>query len=77
MQTVGLSPHVPVLLPVRQLDPDRVAALLLDQLRDELRGRHVDNVERPEPGAPDGPVEIPLKPLRDEVGVSVTSLFFF
>lgn len=69
MQAVRLSPHVPVLLPVRQLDPDRVVALLLDQLRDELRRRHVDDVERTEPGAPDGPVEILLNPLRDDVGV--------
>lgn len=66
MQTVGLSPQVPVLLPVRQLGPDRVAALLMDDLGDELRRRHVDYVERTEPGAPDGPVDVSVDALRNK-----------
>lgn len=57
MQAVGLAPQLPVLLPVGQLDPDRVAALLLDHLRYEFWGRYVDHVEGSEPGAPDGSVQ--------------------
>lgn len=57
MQTVGLSSQLPVLLPVQQLGPDRVATLLLDHLSDELRSRHIDQVEWAKPGAPDGPVQ--------------------
>lgn len=67
MQTVGLSSQVPVVLPVRQLGSDRVAALLVDHLSYELRGRHVDQVERTEPGAPDGPVQTLLDTLRNGV----------
>lgn len=63
VQTVGLASEVPVLLPVRKLDPDRVAALLVDDLGNELRGRHVDHVKRAEPGAPDGPVNVSLDTL--------------
>lgn len=63
MQTVGLSSHVPVLLPVRQLRSDRIVAFLLDYLSYELRRRHIDDVVRTEPGAPDGPVQIPLYTL--------------
>lgn len=63
MQTVGLSPEVPVLLPVQQLGPDRVATLLLDHLGDELWTRHIDEVERSQLGAPDWPVQTLLNPL--------------
>ena len=65
VQTVGLSPQVPVAPPVGQLDPDRVAAFLVDHLSHELRRRHVDQVERTEPGAPDGPVQTLLDALRN------------
>lgn len=67
MQTVGLSSQVPVLLPVRQLGSDWVAALLLDHLGYELRTRQVDNVKRTEPGAPDGPVKTLLYILEHNV----------
>jgi len=66
MQPVGLAPQVPVLLPVRQLGAARVAALLPDHLGHELRRRHVHDVERTEPGAPDGSVELPLHILRGD-----------
>lgn len=69
MQTVGLSSQVPVLLPVRQLGPERVSALLLNHLSDELRSRHIDDVERAEPGAPDGPVNVLLYILGNNVKV--------
>lgn len=69
MQTVGLSSHVPVLLPVRQLRSDRVVAFLLDYLSYELWRRHIDDVERTEPGAPDGPVKITLYTLWNNVRV--------
>lgn len=60
MQTVGPSSQVQVLLPVRQLSSDRVAPLLMDHLSDQLWSRHINDVVRAEPGAPDGPVKIPL-----------------
>lgn len=63
VQTIGLASEVPVLLPVRQLGPDRVAALLVDDLGDELWGRHVDHVKGAEPGAPDRPVNVSLDAL--------------
>lgn len=69
MQTVGLSSQVAVLLPVRQLGSDRVAAFLLDYLSYELWSRHVDDVERAEPGAPDGPVQTLLYTLENNVSV--------
>lgn len=64
MQAVRLPPQVPVLLPVRQLDPDRVPALLLDHLGDEPRTRHVHQLERTEPGPPYGAVP----PLLEALG---------
>lgn len=63
MQTIGLASEISVLLPVRQLSPDREAALLVDDLGDEFRGRHVDNVKGAEPGAPDGSVNVSLDAL--------------
>ena len=57
MQAVRLAPQVPVLLPVRQLNSDWVAAFLLDHLSYELWRRHVDDIIRSEPGAPDGPIQ--------------------
>lgn len=70
MQTVGPPSQVPVLLPVGQQGSDRVAALLPDHLRDELRTRHVNDVERAEPGAPDGPVKTLLNSLQNNASVS-------
>lgn len=63
MQTICLSSQVPVLLPVSQLGSDWVAALLMDHLSDELRRRHINDVERTELGAPDGPIKILLYAL--------------
>ena len=80
MHPVGQSSQIQVLLPVGQIGSARVAALLLDHLSYELRSRHVDDVERAEPGAPDGPVQPPLYILEDLDCIStatVTSFFTF
>ena len=57
MESIGLSPHIAVLLPVWQLCPDWVAALLTDHLGYKLWRRHVHHIKRAEPRAPDGPVQ--------------------
>lgn len=69
MQTVGVSSHVPVLLPVRHHCSDRVSALLSDYLSDELRRRHIDDVHRAELGAPDGPIDTLLQTLENNASV--------
>lgn len=63
MQTIGMASEVPVLLPVRQLNPDWVATFLVDDLGDELWRCYVDHIEGAEPGAPDGPINISLNAL--------------
>lgn len=63
MQTIGMASEVPILLPVRQLNPDWVATFLVDNLGDELRGRYVDHIKGAEPGAPDGPINVSLNAL--------------
>lgn len=63
MQTIGMASEVPVLFPVRQLNPDGVAAFLADDLGDELRGRHIDHIKGAKPGAPDRPINVSLNAL--------------
>lgn len=63
MQTIGMASEFPVLLPVGQFNPDWVATFLVDDLGDELRGRHIDHIIGPEPGAPDGPINVSLNTL--------------
>lgn len=71
MQPVRLSSQVSVLLPVRQLSSDRVAAFLLDDLSDEVWSRHIDYVKRPKPGAPDGSIQTLLNALEFHVSESL------
>lgn len=58
MQTISLPPQVPILLPVRQLNSNWVASLLVDHLSNELWRCYTDEVIRAQLPAPHGAVDI-------------------